>query len=77
MKLRQPAERTSGEPLVRVGQARAIELGDGSWQQADPVTNSAAVRQIFRTWAEDLRRELDQFHALPELPPVSGASPAD
>ena len=68
---------TSGEPLVRIGQARAIALGDGGWHEADPVTNSAAVRQAFRTWASDLRRELDQFHALPELPPVSGESPAD
>ena len=66
---------TSGEPLVRVGQARAIQLGDGGWYQSDPVTNSAALRRIFRTWAGDLQRELDQFHALPELPPVSGESP--
>ena len=66
---------TSGEALVRVGQGRAIALGDGGWHEVDPVTNSAAVRQAFRTWAEDLRRELDQFHALPELPPVSGESP--
>ncbi len=65
---------TSGEPLVRVGQARAIQLNDGGWHEVDPVTNSAAVRQVFQTWAEDLRRELDQFHALPELPPVSGES---
>jgi hypothetical protein len=68
---------TSGEPLVRVGQGRAIALGDGGWHEADPVTNSAAVRQAFRTWAEDLLRELDQFHALPELPPVSGGSPTN
>jgi hypothetical protein len=68
---------TSGEPLVRVGQARAIQLEGGGWHEADPVTNSAAVRQTFQTWASDLRRELDQFHALTELPPVSGESPAD
>jgi len=66
---------TSGEPLVRVGQARAIQMADGGWYQSDPVTNSGAVRQVFETWASDLRRELDQFHALPALPPVDVAAP--
>jgi hypothetical protein len=66
---------TSGEPLVRVGQARAIQMSDGGWYQSDPVTNSGAVREIFRTWASDLRRELDQLHALPALPPVDTATP--
>jgi hypothetical protein len=61
----------SGEPLVRVGQARAIEMSDGGWYRSDPVSNSAAVRQMFRSWAELLRRELDQFHALPALPPAT------
>ena len=63
----------SGEPLVRVGQARAIEMSDGGWYRSDPVGNSVAVRQMFRSWAEQLQRELDQFHALPELPPAEGA----
>lgn len=67
----------SGEPLVRVGQARAIQMTDGGWYQSDPVTNSAAVRQIFQTWASDLRQELDQFHALPEIPPVKTPAPPD
>jgi hypothetical protein len=65
----------SGEPLVRVGQARAIQMSDGGWYESDPVSNSAAVREIFHTWASDLRRELDQFHALPALPPVDTAAP--
>jgi hypothetical protein len=64
----------SGEPLVRVGQARAIQMGDG-WYESDPVSNSGAVRDMFRTWASDLRRELDQFHALPALPPVDTVAP--
>jgi hypothetical protein len=68
---------TSGEPLVRVGQARAIQMSDGGWYESDPVTNSGAVREIFRTWASDLRRELDQFHALPAIPPVATAPPAN
>jgi hypothetical protein len=65
----------SGEPLVRVGQARAIQMAGGGWYASDPVTNSAAVRQIFEKWASDLRRELDQFHALPALPPVETTPP--
>jgi hypothetical protein len=68
---------TSGEPLVRVGQAKAIRMGDGGWYQSDPVTNSGAVREIFRAWASDLRRELDQFHALPALPPVATPAPTN
>jgi hypothetical protein len=64
----------SGEALVRVGQARAIQMS-GGWYESNPVSNSAAVREIFRTWASDLRRELDQFHALPALPPVDTAAP--
>jgi hypothetical protein len=60
-----------------VGQARAIQMSDGGWYQSDPVTNSGAVREIFRTWASDLRRELDQFHALPALPPVTTAAPTN
>jgi hypothetical protein len=65
----------SGEPLVRVGEARAIDLGGGGWYESDPVANSGAVRDAFRTWASDLRRELDQFHALPALPPVATSVP--
>lgn len=65
----------SGEPLVRVGQARAIEMGDGGWYESDPVSNSSAVRAAFRTWASSLRRELDQFHALPSLPQVATPAP--
>lgn len=61
----------SGEPLVRVGQVRAIEMPDGGFYQSDPVSNSSAVRGMFETWARDLQRELDQFHALPELPPLT------
>jgi hypothetical protein len=66
---------TSGEPLVRVGQARAIQTSGGGWHESDPVSNSGAVRDMFHTWASDLRRELDQFHALPALPPVDTAAP--
>ena len=65
----------SGEALVRVGEARAIQMSDGGFYESNPVANSAAVRRIFRDWASDLRRELDQFHALPELPAASTPAP--
>jgi hypothetical protein len=65
----------SGEPLVRVGEARAIDMGDGGWYESDPVANSGAVRDAFQTWASSLRRELDQFHALPALPMVAAPAP--
>jgi hypothetical protein len=61
----------SGEPLVRVGQIQAIQMADGGFYESDPVTNSSAVREMFRTWAYNLRRELDQFHSLPALPPLN------
>jgi hypothetical protein len=65
----------SGEPLVRVGQGRAIQNMDGGWHQNDPVSNSAAVREMFQSWAMNLRIELDQFHRLPTLPAVTTAPP--
>jgi len=65
----------SGEPLVRVGQVRAIQMAGGGWYASDPVSNSEAVRQTLQTWASELRRELDQFHALPALPQVDAPLP--
>jgi hypothetical protein len=65
----------SGEPLVRVGQGRAIQMADGGWYQSNPVANSAAVRQILSDWASDLQRELDQFREIPEIPPVAAPPP--
>ena len=60
----------SGEPLVRVGQRQDISQGDGISQfyWSNPVSNAGAVRQLFDGWASRLRRELDQFKSLPELP---------
>ena len=56
----------SGEPLVRVGQSRFIEMGGPGWYKSNPVSASGAVRWIFRSWADDLRRELDDFRSLRE-----------
>jgi hypothetical protein len=61
----------SGEPLVMVGERRDIDFNDGGIYQTDPVSSSAALQQIFQGWANDLRRELDQFRSLPVLPPAS------
>ena len=60
---------------MRVGQGRAIQNFDGGWYQSDPVSNSSAVREMFHTWAADLRIELDPFHRLPALPAVTTAPP--
>jgi hypothetical protein len=60
----------SGEPLVRVGQTRFIEASSGGWYKSDSASTSWVMREIFRSWASDLRRELDDFRSLPELPPV-------
>ncbi len=66
----------SGEPLVRVGEAQAIESAGGAWFESNPAANGSAVRGILNDWARKLRRELDQFHALPALPPVTSTDPA-
>ena len=60
----------SGETLVRVGQRSPIAQGNGigDFYNSNPVSNAGAVRQLFDSWASDLRRELDQFKSLPEIP---------
>jgi hypothetical protein len=63
----------SGEPLVRVGQRASASLGDNAFNSSDPVANSAAVRQLFRGWAEKLTRELNKLHSLPEIPLPAGS----
>jgi len=67
----------SHEPLVAVGQTRAVQLNDGAIYSSNPASNSSAVRSLLQEWASDLRRELDQFHALPKLPalPASAKMP--
>jgi hypothetical protein len=67
----------SGETLLRVAQTTEIQLSDAGWYQSGPVTNSGAVQQIFRTWAADFRRELEQLRALPQFPPVAAPAAAD
>lgn len=57
----------SGEPLVRVGERREIQLSQ-TFAQDDAVGKAAAWREQTRQWASELRRELDQLHGLPEIP---------
>jgi hypothetical protein len=65
----------SGQPLVRAGQARVIEMRSGSPYKSGPVGTSAALRGIFRSWAYSLRRELQKFCSLPALPPAPSTRP--
>lgn len=67
----------SGESLVRVGQARAIQMADSGWYGSNPVSNSSAVRDTLRSWAQMLRSELDRFHQLPMLPPLPAETPPE
>jgi hypothetical protein len=63
----------SGAPLVRVGQTRAIEMRSGRVYESGSVGTSAAIREVFRSWAYGLRRELHEFRSIPELPPAPSA----
>ncbi len=63
----------TGKAIVRVGQARPIEMADGGWYKSDATSNWMTVRRIFRRWAADLRRQLDKYHAMPSLPPLQSA----
>ena len=58
----------TGEVLVSVGERHEISNGLSGFYSSNPVTNSAAVRQLFDNWAARLRKELDQLKALPEIP---------
>jgi hypothetical protein len=61
----------SGAPLLRVGGRSAIKYDSASaYIPANLVTSAAAARQIFRKAATRLRRQLDEFRALPGIPPA-------
>jgi len=66
----------TGEPFLRVGHSRAIQSRAGGFYQVDPVSTSTALLEIFDDWAQDLRRGLDRFHALPRIPPPVEQGPA-
>lgn len=63
----------SHEALVAVGQTRSVEEADGAVYAANLTSNTGAVQVILTRWADSLRRELDQFHSLPALPPLPAA----
>jgi len=58
----------TGESLAEVGERQDIGNGFQDFYASNPVTNSGAVRQLFDGWAMDLRREIEQLKALPEIP---------
>ena len=63
----------SGEPLLKIGERRDLDFNDGGIYLSDSVSSSGALQQIFRDWADRLRREIEQFRALPALPPAPGS----
>ena len=60
----------TGDPLVRVGERHDISLfGDQDLAYSvDNESTSAALSSLFKAWASQLTRELDQLRDLPEIP---------
>lgn len=60
----------TGDPLVRVGERHDISLfGDeDEAYSVDNESTSAALTSLFKAWASQLTRELDQLRDLPEIP---------
>jgi hypothetical protein len=60
----------TGAPLVRVGERHSISLfnDEDESYQADNESTSAALTNLFESWAAELTRELDQLGRLPEIP---------
>lgn len=61
----------SGAPLARVAERRGIApagRGVTGGFRSSPVSNWAAVRDIFEQWARILREGLDELHALEPVP---------
>ena len=55
----------SGEILARVADRREARLGGGfELQRANAISNTDAVRRVFRSWAAILRARLDEIHTL-------------
>jgi len=67
----------TNEPLVRVGQRRALTPGGDTnlFFVSDDVSTTGAFVQLFNVWSADLRRELDQLRSLPAVPAVPKSSP--
>jgi hypothetical protein len=60
-----------GVALMRVADAREIR-GDHDFYASEGVSQSGAIRSIFGTWADDLRREIERLSALPRIPAPEG-----
>ena len=60
----------SNAALARIADRRAVQAGGGGTMayQSNAVSNTSAVRMLFRRWARQLREALDGLHQLPEIP---------
>jgi hypothetical protein len=59
----------SNAALARMADRRAVQAGGGNTPyRSDAVSNTSAVRTLFRRWARQLRDALDGLHQLPEIP---------
>jgi hypothetical protein len=59
----------SNAALARMADRRAVQAGGGNTPyRSDAVSNTSAVRTLFRRWARQLREALDGLHQLPEIP---------
>jgi len=61
----------SGETLIRVADRKRIR-DDREYYVSDPVSQAGTLRLIFGKWARNLRWEIDQLSALPEIPTPEG-----
>lgn len=66
----------TNEPLVRVGQRRALTPGGDSnlLFVSDDVSTTGGFHQLFQVWSNDLRRELDRLRSIPTIPAVPESS---
>lgn len=58
---------STGVALIRVADRRQIQ-DDRDYFVSEGVSQSGALREIFGKWARNLRREIEQLSALPEIP---------
>lgn len=61
----------TGETLLRVADRKQIR-DDRNYYVSESVSQAGAMRLIFGKWARNLRWELDQLSALPEIPAPEG-----
>ena len=62
---------STGVALIRVADRKQIQ-DDRDYFVSEGVSQSGALREIFSKWARNLRREIEQLSALPEIPSPGG-----